>query len=128
MDAVRSQIEGANPHPSREKPRVPHPLFLSNPLRQPAAASLRTPINLNKGNHVMTNEAASHATRSEPTVTRPVIFTLRAFDHLKQTQRRLKAEQGLVLNNNQVLALIFEQHAEHYPTSAAATKGARHAK
>lgn len=63
-----------------------------------------------------------------PTVIRQMTFTLRAFDHLKATQRKLKAEQGLNLNNNQVLALIFEQHAEHYPTiTAAATKGAHHA-
>lgn len=63
-----------------------------------------------------------------PTVIRQTTFTLRAFDHLKATQRKLKAERGLNLNNNQVLALIFEQHARHYPTTtAAATKGAPHA-
>lgn len=62
-----------------------------------------------------------------PTVIRQMTFTLRAFDHLKATQRKLKAEQGLNLNNNQVLALIFEQHAQHYPTTAAATKGAHYA-
>lgn len=76
----------------------------------------------------MTNEAARSATHGEPTVIRQVTFTLHAFDHLKQTQRRLKEEQGQNLNNNQVLALIFEQHAERYPTTtAAATKGAHHA-
>lgn len=62
----------------------------------------------------------------DPTVIRRVNFTLHAFDHLKQTQRKLKAEQGLNLNNDQVLALIFDQHAQHYPTTAAATKGAHH--
>lgn len=62
-----------------------------------------------------------------PTVIRQVTFPLPAFDHLKATQRKLKAEQGLNLNNNQVLALIFEQHAQHYPTTTATTKEAHHA-
>lgn len=64
-----------------------------------------------------------------PTVIRQVTFTLPAFDHLKQTQRKLKAEQGLNLNNNQVLALIFDQHAQHYPTTTAgaAMKGGHRA-
>lgn len=77
----------------------------------------------------MTNEAATNsATRGEPTVTRQVTFTLRSFDHLKALQRKLKAEQGLNLNNNQVLARMLEQHAQHYPTTTAAdAKGARHA-
>lgn len=68
--------------------------------------------------------------QGSPTVTRPVTFTVRAFDHLKQTQRRLKAEQGLDLNNNQVLALIFEQHAEQFPAAGHAsnpTKRGHHA-
>lgn len=73
----------------------------------------------------MTNELVSSKHQSEPTVIRQVIFPLWAFDHLKQTQRKLKAEQGVDLNNNQVLALIIDQHAMHYPTKAA--KGTSHA-
>lgn len=70
------------------------------------------------------------ASSGAPTVTRQVTFSLRAFDHLKQTQRKLKAEQGLNLNNNQVLALIFGQHAEHYPAvgdESSLAKGDHHA-
>ncbi len=76
------------------------------------------------------NPSATAQPAGEPTVIRQVTFTLRAFDHLKQTQRRLKTEQGINLNNNQVLALIFDQHAQQFPTASHAsshTKGAHHA-
>ena len=55
--------------------------------------------------------------RGEPTVIRQVVFPLRCFDHLKQTQRMYEAEHGVSLNNNQVLALILEQHAQHFPAT-----------
>lgn len=67
---------------------------------------------------------------SSPTVIRQVTFTLHAFDHLKQTQRKLKAEQGISLNNNEVLALILNQHAQQFPAAghvSSHTKGANHA-
>lgn len=87
---------------------------MTNAIHTPVPAPLATPAPAILG--------------GSPTVIRQMTFTLRAFDHLKATQRKLKAEQGLNLNNNQVLALIFEQHAQHYPTTtAAATKGAHHA-
>ncbi len=73
------------------------------------------------------NPSATAHPAGGPTVIRQVTFTLPAFDHLKQTQRKLKAEQGLNLNNNEVLALIFEQHAQHYPPTAAGTKETNHA-
>jgi len=82
----------------------------------------------------MTNATPSSipasASSGAPTVTRQVTFTLRAFDHLKQTQRKLKAEQGSNLSNNEVLALILDQHAQQFPTAGHAsshTKGAHHA-
>ena len=68
--------------------------------------------------------------RGEPTVIRQVTFPLRAFDHLKQTQRKLRAEQGIKLNNNEVLALILDQHAQQFPATAHVSshpKGANHA-
>lgn len=52
--------------------------------------------------------------KGEPTVIRQVTFPLRAFDHLKSTQRKLQAEQGISLNNNETLALILDQHAQHF--------------
>lgn len=67
--------------------------------------------------------------RGAPTVIRQVTFPLRGFDHLKQVQRKLKAEQGISLNNNEVLALILDQHAQQFPAAGHvnATKGASHA-
>lgn len=67
--------------------------------------------------------------RGAPTVIRQVTFSLRAFNHLKQTQRKLKAEQGISLNNNEVLALILDQHAQQFPAEdhASTTKGISHA-
>lgn len=76
------------------------------------------------------NPSAPAHPAGEPTVIRQVTFTLRAFDHLKQTQRKLKAEQGINLNNNQALALIFDQHAQQFPAAghvSSHTKGAPHA-
>lgn len=70
----------------------------------------------------MTNETRtlpSLLRSTEPTVIRQVTFTLRAFDHLKQFQRMWKAEHDISLNNNQALALIFEQHAQQFPITAA---------
>lgn len=68
--------------------------------------------------------------RGEPTVIRQVSFPLRCFDHLKQVQRKLKAEQGTSLTNNEVLALILDQHAQQFPAGghvSSHTKGANHA-
>ena len=68
--------------------------------------------------------------RGGPTVIREVTFSLRAFDHLKQTQRKLKAEQGISLSNNQVLDFILDQHAQQFPAAghvSSHTKGASHA-
>ncbi|HWR76426.1 MAG TPA: hypothetical protein VN283_04360 [Thiobacillus sp.] len=79
------------------------------------------------------NPSSSSPTRAssgDPTVTRQVSFSLRAFDHLKQTQRKLKAEQGINLSNNQVLDLILDQHAQQAPAAGHVsnhTKGAHHA-
>ncbi|MBT9568648.1 MAG: hypothetical protein IV085_10160 [Thiobacillus sp.] len=52
-----------------------------------------------------------------------MIFPLRCFDHLKDTQRMYEAEHNVSLSNNEVIALMFDQHAKSYPT-----KGARHAR
>lgn len=68
--------------------------------------------------------------RGAPTVIRQVTFQLRSFDHLKSVQRKLKAEQGISLNNNEVLSLILDQHAQQFPAEGHAsshTKGAPHA-
>lgn len=79
----------------------------------------------------MTNATPSATSNpaGAPTVTRQVTFTLRAFDHMKQTQRKLKAEQGVNLSNNQVLELIFDQHAQQFPAAGhvSTTKGANYA-
>lgn len=80
--------------------------------------------------NVSPSSSPTRASSGDPTVTRQVTFSLRAFDHLKQTQRKLKAEQGSNLSNNEVLAFIFDQHAQQFPTAGHAsshTKGARHA-
>lgn len=68
--------------------------------------------------------------RGEPTVVRQVTFPLRSFDHLKSTQRKLQAEQGISLTNNEVLALIIDQHALQFPAvgHVSTAKGAAHAK
>lgn len=67
--------------------------------------------------------------RGEPTVIRQVTFPLRSFDHLKATQRKVQAEQGISLTNNEVLALILDQHAQQFPavSHVSTTKGASHA-
>lgn len=59
--------------------------------------------------------------RGEPTVIRQVTFQLRGFDHVKQFQRKLKAEQGISLNNNEAIALILDQHAQQFPTDGHAS-------
>lgn len=59
---------------------------------------------------------------NEPTVIRQVIFPLRCFDHLKDTQRMYEALHGVSLSNNEVIALMLDQHAKSYPT-----KGGYHA-
>lgn len=56
--------------------------------------------------------------RGEPTVIRQVVFPLRCFDHLKQTQRMYEAAHGVSLNNSQILTLILEQHAQHFPATS----------
>lgn len=80
----------------------------------------------------MTNATPSATSNpaGAPTVTRQVTFSLRAFDHLKQTQRKLKAEEGINLSNTEVLALIFDQHAQQFPAAghvSSHTKGTHHA-
>lgn len=68
--------------------------------------------------------------RGEPTVIRQVTFPLRAFDHLKSTQRKLQAEQGISLTNNETLALILDQHAQHFSAAghvSSLAKGTSHA-
>lgn len=69
--------------------------------------------------------------KGAPTVIRQVTFPLRGFDHVKSVQRKLKAEQGISLNNNEVLALILDQHAQQFPAVehiSSHAKGTSHAK
>lgn len=43
-------------------------------------------------------------------VYRHIAFPLTTFDYLKAFQRNYAGEHGVVLNNNQALALILSQH------------------
>lgn len=56
-----------------------------------------------------------------PTVYRHIAFPLDAFDYLKEFQRRYEARHGERINNNQVLALILDQHQRQNASRPALT-------